>query len=255
MSTRARPSGYRSASRCAKPWRATACRWSTSRGSISSRARSARWRRQCVSPGMGTRCPRPRCSRSPKNAASGADLGDWLLRSACAQTARWHAQGFTALRVSVNLSARQFALCGLQEAIESVLMDAGLPPTGLDLGLTEHVLMEDMDRLVDCLQAFSAAPRHPVVPRRFRHRQFQPRQPAAAADRRAQDRRLVPRWRARTGRRRGGAGIHRHDGAQPGHARRRGRGQNRKDSANTCRATCATRSREASCPDRYRPKR
>ena len=83
----------------------------------------------------------------------GADLGDWLLRSACAQTARWHAQGFTALRVAVNLSARQFARSGLQEAIESVLMDAGLPPTCLDLGLTEHVLMDDMDRLVGCLQA------------------------------------------------------------------------------------------------------
>jgi len=83
----------------------------------------------------------------------GADPGDWLLRSACAQTARWHAQGYTALRVAVNLSARQFARAGLQETIESVLMDAGLPPTCLDLGLTEHVLMEDMERLVDCLQA------------------------------------------------------------------------------------------------------
>jgi diguanylate cyclase (GGDEF)-like protein len=83
----------------------------------------------------------------------GADLGDWLLRSACAQAARWHAQGFTGLRVAVNLSPRQFALSGLQQAIESVLSDAGLPPTCLDLGLAERLLMQDMDRLADCLQS------------------------------------------------------------------------------------------------------
>jgi diguanylate cyclase (GGDEF)-like protein len=84
----------------------------------------------------------------------GADLGDWLLRGACRQTARWHAQGFTALRVAVNLPARQVAPGGLQDAIESVLMDAGLPPACLELGLTEHVLAEDPARVVDCLQAW-----------------------------------------------------------------------------------------------------
>jgi diguanylate cyclase (GGDEF)-like protein len=74
------------------------------------------------------------------------ELGDWILRTACVQVAQWHALGFNALRVAVNLSARQLAMHGLEASIVRALSDSGLPPDCLDLELTESLLMENIDR-------------------------------------------------------------------------------------------------------------
>jgi diguanylate cyclase (GGDEF)-like protein len=86
----------------------------------------------------------------------GGELADWMLRRAAAHAAHWRAQGFTALRVAVNLSARQFSMRDLEASILPALADAGLPPTCLDLGLAENLLAEDIDRLIDCLDALRA---------------------------------------------------------------------------------------------------
>ncbi len=82
-----------------------------------------------------------------------AELGAWVLRAAAAQAAQWRAMGFTSLRVAVNLSARQFAMSDLEDVIVRALAEADMPATCLDLGLTENVVMEDMNRVVDCLLA------------------------------------------------------------------------------------------------------
>jgi diguanylate cyclase (GGDEF)-like protein len=81
------------------------------------------------------------------------DLGDWVLRTACAQAARWREMGFTELRVAVNLSARQFSMRNLESSIVNALADTGLPADCLDLELTEGLLMEDLERAVDSLFA------------------------------------------------------------------------------------------------------
>jgi EAL domain-containing protein (putative c-di-GMP-specific phosphodiesterase class I)/CheY-like chemotaxis protein len=83
----------------------------------------------------------------------GAELADWVLRHAAAHAAQWLAQGHTALRVAVNLSARQFAMCDLEGAILPALAEAGVPPSCLDLGLAENLLTEDVDRMAECLHA------------------------------------------------------------------------------------------------------
>ena len=82
----------------------------------------------------------------------GGALADWVLRHAATDAARWRAQGFTALRVGVNLTARQLALCDLEGAILPALADAGVPPTCLDLELPENLLADDVDRLAECLR-------------------------------------------------------------------------------------------------------
>jgi diguanylate cyclase (GGDEF)-like protein len=80
-------------------------------------------------------------------------LGDWVLRTACAQAVRWREMGFMSLRVAVNLSARQFSIDNLEASIVRALSDTGLPPSCLDLELTESLLMEDLDGAVDSLFA------------------------------------------------------------------------------------------------------
>lgn len=70
-------------------------------------------------------------------------FGEWVLRTACAQTKAWHNAGLPPLRVAVNLSPRQFQHTQLQQTIERVLQDTSLDPHFLELEITEHLAMQD----------------------------------------------------------------------------------------------------------------
>jgi predicted signal transduction protein with EAL and GGDEF domain len=71
-------------------------------------------------------------------------VGDWVLRRACEQTCAWHARGAPDLRVSVNVSARQFQQRDFAAAVRRIIEETGLPPTSLDLEITESVAMRDL---------------------------------------------------------------------------------------------------------------
>jgi diguanylate cyclase (GGDEF)-like protein/PAS domain S-box-containing protein len=68
-------------------------------------------------------------------------LGRTVLTKACAQAAEWAALDGVAPVVSVNLAARQVEEPGLVEDIARILRAAGLPPTSLQLELTESAIM------------------------------------------------------------------------------------------------------------------
>ena len=73
-------------------------------------------------------------------------LGELLLRNACRQLAAWQrAYPDRNLSVSVNLSGRQLELPDLAATVASALMDAGADPKGLDLEITETVLLDDVE--------------------------------------------------------------------------------------------------------------
>jgi len=72
-------------------------------------------------------------------------LGEWVLRTACAQVRSWHEQGYPQLRVGVNISGRQFRQPDLVAMIDRVLAETGLAAEFLELELTESYLMEDAD--------------------------------------------------------------------------------------------------------------
>jgi diguanylate cyclase (GGDEF)-like protein/PAS domain S-box-containing protein len=67
-------------------------------------------------------------------------IGEWALRSACAQSRAWQAQGFGPLRVAVNISARQFHQPNVKRTVDRILAATGLDPTCLELELTESLL-------------------------------------------------------------------------------------------------------------------
>jgi len=71
-------------------------------------------------------------------------LGEWVLRAACLQAARWRAefgdQG--PLPIHVNLSARQAAQLNLPELVGKVLDETGVPPGDIALEITETALIE-----------------------------------------------------------------------------------------------------------------
>jgi diguanylate cyclase (GGDEF)-like protein/PAS domain S-box-containing protein len=72
-------------------------------------------------------------------------IGAWVLRTACRQSRAWEHAGFGAMRIAVNLSARQFAQPGLVREIEDVLDETGLTPGCLEIEITESLVMEDVE--------------------------------------------------------------------------------------------------------------
>ena len=85
-------------------------------------------------------------------------IGLWVLRRACRQVARWRAEDprLADLRVSVNLSARQFGDASLVASIATVLEATGLPAECLGLEITESVLLDDIDATEATLRALRA---------------------------------------------------------------------------------------------------
>ena len=77
-------------------------------------------------------------------------IGEWVLRTACAQLGVWHAYGFTHLTIAVNVSARQFRQVDMPQLVREVLADSGVPAHCLEL--TESVLMQNRDLVVKALE-------------------------------------------------------------------------------------------------------
>ncbi|MBU8869364.1 MAG: EAL domain-containing protein [Gemmatimonadales bacterium] len=73
------------------------------------------------------------------------EIGAWVLRTACSQARRWKDDGIDNLRLAVNLSASQFVEPGLVELVQRILKETGLDPSGLELEITESMLMQDAD--------------------------------------------------------------------------------------------------------------
>jgi diguanylate cyclase (GGDEF)-like protein len=73
-------------------------------------------------------------------------VGAWVLERAAADVRSWHHRGFPDLRLTVNLSVRQFESPDLVEGILEALEATGFPPALLELEITESLLMRDTER-------------------------------------------------------------------------------------------------------------
>ena len=75
------------------------------------------------------------------------DIGNWVLNAACAQASAWRQAGLPPVKIAVNLSAREFAP-DLSERVKEVLDRHGLPPSFLELEITEGVLAKSTEGVI-----------------------------------------------------------------------------------------------------------
>jgi len=75
-------------------------------------------------------------------------LGDWVLREACQQLARWRTAGWQ-IGLSVNFSLRQVSAARFAESVLTALDEYGLPRSALTLEVTERVLIEVAEPIID----------------------------------------------------------------------------------------------------------
>jgi len=83
-------------------------------------------------------------------------IGEWVLHTACAQNHAWQEAGLPALRMSVNIAARQFQQQNLAEVVARVLKKTGLDPRWLMLEITESTVMRDAGAAIETLQQIGA---------------------------------------------------------------------------------------------------
>ena len=83
-------------------------------------------------------------------------IGEWVLRTACAQGKRWRDQGLPVWRMAVNLSARQFRQRDLLRQVGGILRETGFDPHHLELEITESLLMQGAGQTIEILEEFDA---------------------------------------------------------------------------------------------------
>jgi diguanylate cyclase (GGDEF)-like protein len=79
-------------------------------------------------------------------------ISDWVLSEAVGQCRAWQHNGLP-LRVAVNLASRNLQHPDLVRKIEAVLRQAGSPVNGLEIEITENVLLSDIERAAAVLQS------------------------------------------------------------------------------------------------------
>lgn len=72
-------------------------------------------------------------------------LGEWVMRKACAQNKAWQDAGLSPIRVAVNVTAQQFAHQNLVELVRDILKETQLSPEYLELELTENVIVSNIE--------------------------------------------------------------------------------------------------------------
>jgi diguanylate cyclase (GGDEF)-like protein len=72
-------------------------------------------------------------------------IGEWVLRTACAQNQAWCAAGLPAIKTAVNLSARQLKQPDLVERVLQIVRETGIAPRCLDLEITEGILIDNLE--------------------------------------------------------------------------------------------------------------
>ena len=94
--------------------------------------------------------------RIAENSGLIVPIGEWVLRTACAQAQQWQQEGLPAVTVAVNVSAIQFRHEGFCGLIQRVLNETGLAPQYLELELTESLLLANADLMLSVIQELKA---------------------------------------------------------------------------------------------------
>nr|WP_315261061.1 EAL domain-containing protein [uncultured Duganella sp.] len=82
-------------------------------------------------------------------------VGEWVLETACAQAQAWKHAGLPAIRLAVNVSAREFTAT-LPGRVSETLKRYGLEPSWLELEITESTLMHNIDRVIGIMDRITA---------------------------------------------------------------------------------------------------
>ncbi len=83
-------------------------------------------------------------------------IGEWVLRTACAQAKKWHDEGLAVKRIAVNIAGQQFAMPNFVELVSRILAETGLDHGMLEIEITESMVLMDEKRSEKILEDLHA---------------------------------------------------------------------------------------------------
>jgi len=83
-------------------------------------------------------------------------MGPWILKTACTQARAWQDQGHPGFLMALNLSAHQFLDPDLLKKVGDALQASGLPPSCLELEITESLAMQTAEATLELLRRLKA---------------------------------------------------------------------------------------------------
>jgi diguanylate cyclase (GGDEF)-like protein/PAS domain S-box-containing protein len=78
-------------------------------------------------------------------------ISNWVLKEVCQQLTKWKEEGLCVVPVAINCSAIQFRQGNLIEDVRRALINSKLDPRLLELELTESILIEDAEKVVEMI--------------------------------------------------------------------------------------------------------
>ena len=81
-----------------------------------------------------------------------AEVGDWVLRTACLQNIAWQKEGLPPIRMAVNVSAQQFYRGNIVDSVETALRETGLEPRWLEIELTESLTLDCSETTINIMK-------------------------------------------------------------------------------------------------------
>lgn len=101
-----------------------------------------RWNR----PGYGVVAPNEFLSVAEETGLVVA-MNEWVLRQACLEAREWLEAAEGQVRIAVNLSAEQFRKQNVRDLVRAILEETGVDPAYLELELTEHIVMANVETM------------------------------------------------------------------------------------------------------------
>jgi diguanylate cyclase (GGDEF)-like protein len=80
------------------------------------------------------------------------NIGDYIMRAACAQTRAWQDRGFGHLQIAINVSAKQLKQGDFIDRVLEILCQTRLDPARVEIELTETTIMENTDVAANLLE-------------------------------------------------------------------------------------------------------
>ena len=84
-------------------------------------------------------------------------IGTWVLKEACAQHQRWRREGVPIKRIAVNVSIGQMRRSHFVRTVQNAIATAGLPPDGLEIEVTESILLQGDKAANEAMRTLAAA--------------------------------------------------------------------------------------------------
>ncbi len=82
-------------------------------------------------------------------------IGEWVLKTVCAQIRSWQKQGYKVPKVAINLSGRQFRDKALINNISRILNETGVDASYITLEITESMLIDNIEKVVETLKCLN----------------------------------------------------------------------------------------------------